>query len=270
MVLTPELRDIADYRITTGSTDSIGASAKALHDELGGKKVGILGLNFSGGLSLLAAADDHYSDNVAFVVSIGGHDDLARVCEFFASDRIPHPDGSVENLNAHEYGALVLVYSRPEDFFLPDDVPAARDALRAQLWEQPEPCQSAASRLSPARKARIKLLIAHNKDALSAELMHSVREHAWEMSNVSPHGQLARLHVPVLLLHGEGDTVIPASETLWLEKDVPKPWLRASLITPVLSHVDVGQGSRTRAQLDLVRFIAAMLQEAEHNSNAKP
>ncbi len=266
VVLTPEVSDIADYRITAASINTIGASARALHDQLGDRKVGVLGLSFSGGLSLLAAADDRYSSDIAFVLSIGGHDDLARVCEFFATDRIPHPDGSIETFTAHEYGALVLVYSRPEEFFSPQDLPAARDAIRAQLWEQPDQCKSAAARLSPAGRSRMELLITHKKDALSEQLMHSVRDHASEMSRVSPHGNLSGLHVPVLVLHGVGDAVIPTSEALWLEQDVPKPWLRAALITPVLSHVDVGKGSAAMAKFDLMRFIAAMLEETEANA----
>jgi pimeloyl-ACP methyl ester carboxylesterase len=148
-------------------------------------------------------------------------------------------------------------------------LPAAREAIRDQLWEQPDQARIAAARLSPAGRATIDLLEAHKKEALSAQLMRSIGEHAQEMSQVSPHGHLAGLHVPVLLLHGVGDTVIPTSETLWLETDVPKPWLQASLITPVLSHVDVGKGSAMTAKLDLVRFIAAMLEETDKSVHAK-
>jgi hypothetical protein len=148
VVLTPELQDVADYHVSRKSIGIIGYAAKALQAG-SGIKPGVMGLSFSGGLSLLAAADPRFSDSIGFVVSVGGHDDLARVCDFFATDRIPQPDGTIENLKAHEYGALVLVYSHPEDFFAARDVPDARDALRLQLWEDEKDSLAAAAKLSP-------------------------------------------------------------------------------------------------------------------------
>ena len=45
-------------------------------------KVGILGISFSGGLSIVAAGRDSIRDRVAFVMSFGGHGDLARVMHY--------------------------------------------------------------------------------------------------------------------------------------------------------------------------------------------
>jgi hypothetical protein len=83
------------------------------------------------------------------------------------------------------------------------------------------------------------------------------------MGRVSPRGHLAGLKAPVLLLHGAGDTVIPASELLWLERDVPQAFLRSALITPVLSHVDVGKDVAFKDKWALVEFIAEMLRQAD-------
>ena len=263
VVLTPELKDVADYHVSQAAISTIGAAARTLHDRTGHRKVGVMGLSFSGGLSLLAAADPRFSDFIGFLVSVGGHDDLSRVCQFFATDKIAHPDGTVEALKAHEYGALVLVYSHPEDFFSAQDLPAARDALRLQLWEDDKGSRAAAAKLGPAGRQKMGLLLAHNKEALADELLRCVNRNQKNMLAVSPHGNLAGLHVPVLLLHGSGDTVIPASETLWLEKEVPVPWLRAALITPVLTHVDVGGSPPLKDKLALVAFISEMLGQAD-------
>lgn len=263
VVLTPELKDVADYRITEESVETIGEAARALHERLGGEKVGVLGLSFSGGLSLMAASDPRFANKVGFVVSIGGHDDLSRVCEFFATDKIAHPDGTLEELTAHEYGALVLVYSHPEDFFSQADVPAAREAIRSQLQEEMGASKVASAKLSTAGRERIALLLEHKTDSLRTELLACAKRHALSMARVSPHGNLGGLHAPALLLHGEGDTVIPASETLWLEQDVPKLWMDARLITPLLSHVDVEKGAAIRDKLALVRFLAEMLRQAD-------
>jgi dienelactone hydrolase len=263
-VLTPELADIADYRITERSVDVIGAAARELSGRVGGAKVGVMGLSFSGGLSLLAAADPRYAGYVGFVVAVGAHDDLARVATFLATDRILMPDGQWRNTPAHEYGALILIYAHPEEFFSAADADTARETIRRQLWEQVNVARALLPAMSPEGRARMELLLAHRKSALEPELLASVEKHAAEMARVSPHGKLANLRAPVLLLHGSGDSVIPPSETDWLAREIPAGLLRNSLVTPVLTHVDVGSSSPLRDRLALVEFIADMLRESDH------
>ncbi len=59
------------------------------------------------------------------------------------------------------------------------------------------------------------------------------------MAAVSPEGRLANLKTPVYLLHGAGDNIIPSAETEWMAAELPKRSLRAELISPVLSHLDL-------------------------------
>src|SRR5215471_2315740 len=149
-VMTPELQDLADYRVTTATIETIGDAAVLLAGKMGRPKVGILGLSFGGGLALLAATRPEFSDKIGFVVAVGAHDDMSRVARFFAANMIEKPDGSAVSLKAHEYGALILAYSHPEDFFTPADVPIATTALRQWLWEHPTDSMKAAVTLSPA------------------------------------------------------------------------------------------------------------------------
>ena len=109
-VLTPQLDGLADYRVDGASIALIGDSARKLSSD-SGQKVGVLGLSFAGGLSLLAAADEHYAPFIQFVVSVGSHDDLERVSDFLITNTIVRPDGSTLQMAAHEYGPLVLIYS---------------------------------------------------------------------------------------------------------------------------------------------------------------
>ncbi len=63
-VLTPELPDIKDYQVGASSIATIGESAKWLAKEHDGRPVGVMGLSFSGGLSLVAAADAQYEPSI--------------------------------------------------------------------------------------------------------------------------------------------------------------------------------------------------------------
>jgi pimeloyl-ACP methyl ester carboxylesterase len=260
LVMTPELQDLADYRVTTKTIDVIGDSAMALSKRVQ-RKVGVLGLSFAGGLALLAADRDEYGHSIGFVVAIGAHDDMSRVAQFFAANIITSPDGTETKLQAHEYGALVLAYSHLEDFFLASDIPIAREALRQWLWEQPQAMKTAEA-LSPEGKHELDLLL-HHRDQVRDALLRETTLHKDEMEAVSPHGHLDQLHTPVFLLHGAGDTVIPASETLWLAKDVPQAELKASLISSALVHVDMGNKVTWQQQWQLMDFMAQVLEATD-------
>jgi hypothetical protein len=85
---------------------------------------------------------------------IGAYDDLARVSHFLATSQEELPDGMTIPYAAHDYGASVFVYGHLAQFFLAADLPAAHEALRYWLWEQPENARPFLDKLSPASRAR--------------------------------------------------------------------------------------------------------------------
>jgi dienelactone hydrolase len=260
-VLTPELAALADYQIDSQSVALIGCAARSLSASLG-RKVGVLGLSFAGGLSLLAASDPQFEPYVSFVVSVGAHDDLERVSAFLITNTIPRPDGTTLQMPAHEYGRLVLIYSHVDDFFPPADLDAARKALRLLLWEKVDESRKQAELLSPSSRQKMDLLYKHDVGALDGEIRQAIARHRAEMSAVSPHGHMASLHVPALLLHGAADNVIPPSELLWLQKDVPPGELKDALISPAISHVSMEGEPTLLDKLRLVHFMAQVLELA--------
>lgn len=261
LVMTPQLDTLADYHVDVQTIKTIGAAARALH-ERSGRRVGVLGLSFAGGLALLAASDPHYQPEIAYVVAIGADDDAGRVLRFFASNQIARPDGTIVHMQAHEYGALVTVYNHPEAFFPPADLPDARQAMRLWLEEKIEQAHAYEAKVDSPSQARLEALFNGRAAALAPQILAELDRHQEEISRVSPHGHLAGLQCPVFLLHGSGDTVIPASETLWLARDVPRRYLRWVLVSPAIVHVEVGAGPSWRDQFALVRFLAAVLTEA--------
>jgi dienelactone hydrolase len=263
-VFTPELPDIADYQITRASVNIIGAAAEHFSRQIG-EPVGILGLSFAGGEALLAAANSQYADSIAFVMSIGAHENMRRVAEFFVTGQIARPDGTIVTMKPHEYGPLVLMYSHLDEFFPAADLPAAKETLKLLLWEDVAGSKLAAAKLSPASRQKMAKLYDHDSSIFKEDMETTVERHSSEMATVSPHGQLQSLHKPVLLLHGAGDDVIPATEMLWLEKDIPEPYLRDALITPLLSHVDIAMEPPLREKFELVHFMAELMELSDES-----
>jgi pimeloyl-ACP methyl ester carboxylesterase len=258
LVLTPQVDTLADYNITKDSATVIGDAVHELVRRSGSQKVGLLGLSFAGGMSLIAASDPAVQQQLSGVIAIGAHDDLKRVLDFFETDETRAPDGTVLKMKAHEYGSLVTAYSHVTAFFSPEDVPQARLVLRTLLWEDLPRAHAEAAKLSPAGQARMVQLFAHDTKSLVADTQRTLATTRPELDAASPHYYLAQVHVPVLLLHGSADNVVPPTETLWLEKDLPKGVLKAALISPAIGHVEVG-GSSVMDQVRLIHWMAEML-----------
>ena len=263
-VLTPELPNIKDYHIGPESIASIGDTAAWMTHVGGGKPVGVMGLSFSGSLSLLAAAEPRYQRDIKFVVAVGSEDAMSRVAKYYLTGRALRPSGEAEMLAPHEYGALVLEYESLEDFVPAADRNAVRLVLRDHLYEDFPAERAALAKLTPMQRVEARQLMDTTSPATRKMIAESDARHAVEMASVSPDGRLGTLTTPVFLLHGEGDNIIPSAETQWLERDVPKGEMEDSLISPVISHLDLdGKGPGFGDQWRLVHFFAKILHAAE-------
>ena len=263
-VLTPELPDIKDYQVGVNSIATIGQSAEWLTETNHGRPVGVMGLSFSGGLSLLAAADERYQPDIRFVVAVGSQDEMSRVAEYYETGEDERPDGTMEKLPPHDYGALVLEYEHLSEFVPAADLAPVRAVLRAHLYEDAAGEKTALARLTPAQSTEAQALMDTALPATRAEIERSDAKYAADMAAVSPHGRLAALKTPVYLLHGAGDNVIPSAETEWMEEELPRKTLKAALISPVLSHLNLdGAGPTKMDELRLVHFFAEVLRASE-------
>jgi len=265
-VLTPEIRELCDYRIDPASIDTIGQSAATLSARLGGERVGVMGLSFAGGLSLVAATDPRYADTFAFVASVGAHDDLGRVLRFFVTDQAPRPDGGALHIHAHDYGTVVLEYSHVEDFFPPADVEVARRTLRSVLHEDLDSAREQARGLSAASAARMQHILDHDTASLAPELLAEIERLTPQFAAVSPSAHLSGLRVPAYLLHGAGDSLIPPSELQWLQHDVPTAMLVESLVSRAVEHVGLESDAGLGERLALVHFMSDLLEATENES----
>jgi len=262
-VLTPEVAALADYRVDGASIGTIGESAAWLQQRLGTGPVTIVGVSFAGGLSLLAACDPRYAPHIRALVLMGAYDNLGRVVRFLATSQAEFPDGRMEPYAAHDYGAAVFVYSHLDQFFPATDFTVAHDSLRLWLWERPDDARALFPQLSPSSRATMEILLARQIEKLRPKLLDAIQADDSQLSAISPQGKLGALHTPVFLLHGATDDIIPSTETFWLEKEIPKPYLRAALITPAFSHVDPDKHAAWTDQLNLVEFLAGVLRTAD-------
>jgi dienelactone hydrolase len=267
-VLTPELPGIRDYHIDHGSIDVIGSSTQWFAQQTKGP-VGVLGLSFSGGLALIAATEPQYASGFKFVLAIGSQNSMHRVARYYRTGTDIRPDGTVETLPPHEYGALVLEYEHLEDFVPPTDEAALRAVLKAHLYEDPAAEQDAMQHLTPAQRDEAATLMNVHSEQAQRLLVNNEALRSGEMDDLSPAGRLATLTTPVFLLHGEADNIIPSAETLWSALELRPKTLRRMLISPIISHVGMENGPappwlrHSRDEWDLVHFFADVMLAAQ-------
>ena len=151
-VLTPQLPGIKDYHVDRSSVRVIGESARWFAGQTGGP-VGVLGLSFSGGLALVAAGDPLYRPDFKFVFAVGSQDAMDHVAKYYLTGKETRPDGTMERLTPHEYGALVLEYEHLEDFVPQRDEAAIRPVLREHLYEDKSAEGLAEAKLNPRQES---------------------------------------------------------------------------------------------------------------------
>jgi dienelactone hydrolase len=260
-VLTPELRELADYRITASGVKVIRESVRYLaarRDHVAVARVGLLGFSFAGGLALVAVKDPKTAALVSSVTSVGGHHDLRRVLRFLIHNEIETPTG-VMHRKAHEYGLVVLVYGNLEHFVPVQDLPALREGFKAWLREDQRKARAAAqARTTPEAERLWQLLEQGRLQTLAPELDALLQRQNAELAAISAVGHMKQLKVPVYLLHGSHDSVIPSSETDAANLELDGTEHRA-LVSPLLEHVEVSKTAGLSDKLALVSFMAQLL-----------
>jgi pimeloyl-ACP methyl ester carboxylesterase len=260
-VHTPELPDLLSFQLSSRVADDIGTCAAGLA-KASGQRVGSFGISFGGGLLLLAAGREPGASALDYVVALGAYSDLRRLARHYAGEPIAAPDGRARADQLDPYGSRILATAFAEDVFPPAEAVAARNVLRLHLAEQYREAARLRAQLSPAAQASLRELLGSPSPATRAGLLAAVRRHDAELLQASPAGQLARLRVPVFLVHGREDPIIPSVESEWLARQVPSAALRRVLITSALRHAESLGAPEFAETARLIAFMAAVLRES--------
>jgi dienelactone hydrolase len=127
-VVTPELAALTEYRLTPTVTDDlegIVAQVATRADLTGDSPVGLMGVSFAGGLSVVAAGRASVRDKVAYVLSFGGHGDLERVLRYLCTGL--QPDRELRP--PHDYGLAVMLLNLADRVVPPEQVDGLRRGI---------------------------------------------------------------------------------------------------------------------------------------------
>jgi dienelactone hydrolase len=301
VVVTPDIPELSRFEISPAITDTIERAAVWLATESGldgDQRIGMMGISFSGGLSLVAAGRPSLKDHVNYVFSFGGHADLPRVLRYLCTGIEPMPSGRVR-LKAdatyggdttkasergvrlqpdqpfvrppHDYGVAVMLLALADRLVPAAQVAPLREAIRRYLTASA--LDSNVDKDKAAREFDALKLLAKTMREPSATLLRYINERdvvhlgARLLPLVGSYGSDPALSesrspkpaAPVFLLHGVDDNVIPSIESEYLADDLrPKVPVRL-LLSGLISHAEADRPMHVNDILQLASFWGDLL-----------
>jgi pimeloyl-ACP methyl ester carboxylesterase len=279
-VVTMELPDLAGYRFTPETVDIIEDGARwlsARRDLTPDGTIGLMGISFAGGLSMVAAGRPSIRDRLAFVFSFGGHGDLPRVLRYLCTGLEPlrpdDPAGTPAHVRPpHDYGVAVILVGIADRMVPPAQVePLRRGIVTFLTASQLDPIDKAkaaivfeearaiAAHLPEPAASLMKAVNSRDVKGLGARLL-GVLEGIEYPDSLSP-DHSAPPRAPVFLLHGADDTVIPSVESILLAQHLERTTRVRTLLSGLITHAEVDRGAAAAEVIKLVGFWAELLNE---------
>jgi hypothetical protein len=293
-VLTVASPDLQRFRITPESTDIIEDAALWLANGADGSvepeadgKIGMLGISFSGGLSIVAAGRSPLRDKVSYVMSFGGHGDLPRVMRYLCSGNAPPmpPLGEATEDVAggehvtikppHDYGVAVVLLGVADKLVPPDQVEPLRNGIltfllassldmvdkaraevefaRARGFENtlPEPARTLMTHVNGRAVDQLGPILSPVVDAMASRDEHK---------ELSPE-RATPPSAKVYLLHGADDNVIPSVETVLLTNFLRGKTEVHAVLTGLVTHAEVDRSAGAIEVWRLVGFWRSLMSQ---------
>jgi dienelactone hydrolase len=278
MVMTLALPDLQHYQLTTDSTNVIEDAVLWMTerpDLAPDGRIGIVGISFAGGLSMVAAARPSIRDKLAYVLSFGGHADLPRVLHYLVTGdetRLP----GVKVVPPHDYGLAVLLYQFADQGIVPQEqIAPLRKGVETFLYASQltlvdmneanatfQKARDYARTLPEPARTYMIYVNERNVKQLGPALLPYLNARGADSPTLSADRSDAVPSAPVFLLHGAEDSVIPTAESVLLADYLRKRGADVHLlISDLITHAEVDRAAAASETVRLVSFWADVLKK---------
>ena len=282
-VLTVAAPDLQHFKVTPQVTDVIEDAIKWTSEQPQFRtdgKIGVLGISFAGGLSIVAAGRESIRDRVAFVMSFGGHGNLARAMHYLTTGEVIGDLESAKRSSAvlgadhvsvhppHDYGLAVTLLNLADRVVPADQVEALSKGIDGFLLASslavtdppkaipifaemkqyqetlPEPSRTYMQYVNDRAVGKLGPILSPIADALSN---HPA------MPSLSPE-RATPPTAPIFLLHGVDDNVIPSVETVLLAEHFKGKARVEGLLSGLITHAEVNRTATSTEVWRLAKF----------------
>ncbi|HET9086181.1 MAG TPA: CocE/NonD family hydrolase, partial [Acidobacteriaceae bacterium] len=203
------------------------------------QKVSLMGVSFSGGLAVAAAAQPNSSRYLRAVLSISGYNDLDRLGRYYIQYGEEGPDHHLDPVKPPLESPLYIALQHLDEIVPAADVGIIGQAALDRLRKQPEQEQRDVAAFTPAQRKLYLDLQLLDTPQIRQKYLALLDRHRADWSAISPHSCIRGLSAPLYLLHGEVDPTIPLSEAEWNVHDAPANLPVHLYISPTMHHVVV-------------------------------
>jgi len=280
-IVTPDIPELSRFEMTPAITDAIERAAGWLAMESGLAQqgpVGLMGISFGGGLSIVAAGRPSLAGHLAYVFALGGHDDLPRVLRYLCTGSEPYPARELGIQSdrpfvraPHDYGVAVILLATVDRLVPKAQAAALREAVRRYLVASA--LDTNVDKAAAAREFDALKQLARTMPEPSATLLRYVNER--DVIHLGPRllpyigGSAAdaalsvskspKPSVPVFLLHGTEDNVIPSLESEYLAQDLRGHAPVRLLLSGLISHAETDRPVHLGDVMQLAGFWGDLL-----------
>ena len=279
-VLTVAAPDLQRFKITPQVTDTIEDALLWTSEQPQFRtdgKIGIVGISFSGGLSIVAAGRESIRDRVAFVMSFGGHGDLARAMHYLTTGEVL---GDLEKARMssavlgadhvgvhppHDYGVAVALLNLADRVVPADQVAALSKGIDGFLlasslavtepipvFEEMKAYQQTLPEPSRTYMQYVNDRAVDKLGPILSPVADSLRDHP-AMPSLSPERATPPV-APIFLLHGVDDNVIPSVETVLLAERLKGRARVVGLLSGLITHAEVNRTATSAEVWRLASF----------------
>ena len=224
--------------------------------------VSLMGVSFSGGLVVTAAAQPDYAGYVRAVLSVSGYNSIDRLGRYYVQYGEEGPDHHVDPVKPPLESPLFIALQYMDDMVPPEDIPAIRKVTLDRLRKEPEKEQHDLASLTPAQRKLFLQLQLLDTPEIRAKYLALLDRHKAELAAISPHSSIGGLHAPLYLLHGEIDPTIPLSEAEWNVHDAPRNVPVYLFVSSIMHHVVLDAYPSRLHRFELANFFAKVLYAA--------
>ncbi len=287
-VLTVAAPDLQRFKITPQVTDTIEDAVRWTTEQPQFRtdgKIGIVGISFSGGLSIVAAGRESIRDRVAFVMSFGGHGDLSRAMHYLTSGEVLGNLEQAKRSSAvagadhvgvhppHDYGLAVALLnladrvvpadqvaplSKGIDGFLLASSLAVTDPPKAiPIFEEMKKYQETLPEPSRTYMQYVNDRAVDKLGPILLPIADALKDHS-AMAALSPE-RATPPTAPIFLLHGVDDNVIPSVESVLLAEHLKGKARVTGLLSGLITHAEVNRTATSTEVWRLAGFWRAVM-----------
>ena len=246
LVFVPDIPSLRALRIGPDDAHAIAAAidraAACSADDK--RSVTVMAISYAAGPAVLAALRPDTSDRVQTVITIGGYYDVDAVVTFFTTGFFRgSPEEPWRHRAPNAYGKWQFALANADRLAAPGDR-ATLQAIAERKLDQPDAeIDDLIPALEPQGRAVVILLTNQDPElvpALIDDLPPAMRADLRALD--LEHADLSRLRASAILVHGEDDPIIPATESEALAAALPDGQSHLYVMGS-LAHVEVGIAS---------------------------